>query len=1152
LFPKISHAQPKTITSLIFFRGGSQSDGNDHEVKDFASDAVEKAEINEEAFQVKKSYDSSTQRDYHDIEDVEVIPFDSEDEIIPFDSEDESSSSIDSVDSVLVGSDNDENILENVEIIPFDTDYDEYNTYDTVPLPFDDMAEGYDYHSDRTIIDNADDVDRDQNDSCVEINLKDTHNRYVPGPEDMSESLISTENTTESFRRFSTLRDRILSLLSVWRDMDRENIEDGEEDSHSVRGMLHRRAAEYVEELIAFQTECTLSIAQNISISTTLEKMAPRPKTFLHYITPKIQAVKLSPEIMLRIRNAQPNDVGDAIRAIGILGCLVDLYNIALAELTPLVENRSYDQSEKVRREIREDRRFGQLLECASCGIDRRGRLEKFQNSQNDGILFPGAEDDQDVEENFSSDTEDDEEKQPECIEVSECSRWIMGMISLEVYGGMAIRSQNTTGVVLSLAMRSSDLLQASFRNVGTDEKARKSLLRDIIDTVRVLSCARDEWNIDVNFILDMCLELLWKDVASAQVNNEGIYSEYEMDEIVNKLTLSETIEIDDKISNSTSLPLNTTSLPLNSISTENDKYDDPSQNCASPPVRLIDYMSPQQRIVVVKSCTRLLGISRVARKTVSVLLDSCIDDLDSDIKMLKRAKAKDSTHEIECVDAVILFASIANKNDDEKLLNTVASKVAGSQEIFSQSINTSDKMQVEKSSIMHNVLDDNSELILEDLTVTRVPNRLPLESIATSVKARCRGVIWDQIQCAVPTFPISKSLKIMVSTKQGEVGSLFTNTSRSPQRSTYIDVSQVNSMQIAKNSLKTSLYDCSVIIQAVVSINHSTAARIMESCLKISAASSYETIQKMENGDAVNLISGIASIGSSMPMSLQAATKLSLMIRLTLCREYWTFSFTQLSRLLEAIATVISTQRFPIIHGLVDDESVLALIEHGMERMKCSDLATIQDLSNLAWAYAECNKLCSRSSWEHFEILGRCVAAVSSSFVHVIDMSTDENTSPVIDHNILCKIAFAVSLMDLDSHDLNQAILKYSRKDQSLFSSANLLNQIRLLYSIAKSKQDVEQSMSPEYNTDVKRCIGAVMKSKLDVLSPYNFALVVWSIGRLCGEEVSSLMTNLPSYTREELGVLSPTMTLRLVSIFTFARANSVLIFYAGMLVLT
>jgi hypothetical protein len=93
---------------------------------------------------------------------------------------------------------------------------------------------------------------------------------------------------------------------------------------------------------------------------------------------------------------------------------------------------------------------------------------------------------------------------------------------------------------------------------------------------------------------------------------------------------------------------------------------------------------------------------------------------------------------------------------------------------------------------------------------------------------------------------------------------------------------------------------------------------------------------------------------------------------------------------------------------------------------------------------------------------------------------------------------------------------------------------------------------MSPEYNTDVKRCIGAVMKSKLDVLSPYNFALVVWSIGRLCGEEVSSLMTNLPSYTREELGVLSPTMTLRLVSVFTFARASSALIFYAGILVLT
>ena len=91
-----------------------------------------------------------------------------------------------------------------------------------------------------------------------------------------------------------------------------------------------------------------------------------------------------------------------------------------------------------------------------------------------------------------------------------------------------------------------------------------------------------------------------------------------------------------------------------------------------------------------------------------------------------------------------------------------------------------------------------------------------------------------------------------------------------------------------------------------------------------------------------------------------------------------------------------------------------------------------------------------------------------------------------------------------------------------------------------------MEHAIPPKYNRDVKRCITAVMKAKMDNLSPYNFALVVWSIGRLCGgEEISSLMTNLPSYTREELGVLSPTMVLRLVSDKVHEHCSMIVLVY-------
>ena len=1119
--PQTLHVPSKNGRTVVnFIRGGSHSDEENNAADDENDEANEEA--NEVSFQDQEP-DEHIYREYHDLEDVEIIPFDSEDE------------ECQNIDYVLVGSDTDETTPNNVQIIPFDSDYDDY--HESVPFDNDAVEEVDPISDNKKCSTSFDGVVHDQ-DEISTITEFETDNCYtvsgLDGKEDDSKTTtsISSDGTNESFRKFSSLRDRILSLLSLWRDMDNDTIEDGEHESRSIRKLLHSRAIEYVDELTAFQTECKFCIAQNRSIPT-LEKIVPHPKTFLHYVTPKIQAVKLTPEITLRIRNARPSDVGDAIRAIGILGCLVDLYIIALEELIPLVEDRIYDESESVKKEIRNDRRFGQLLECASCGIDIRRRLEDLTNYQRDGafLLESKRDDDSDryLEEKESSELEDDEEQRPECIGVSECSRWILGLLALRVDGGMAIRSQNTTGVVLSLAMRSMDLLQVNFRHRGFDKMGKNSLLRDIVDMIRVLAYARDDLNIAVDFIVEACVGFLWKDLTSLEVKDDDLCSEYERDELVHKLTLSETHDTNE-------LSRNATSPHKNSTATENPKDDILSDNTTRAPECLIDYLSPQQRIVVLKSCTRLVGKSQLITNTINSLVDHAIHDLDSDMRKLE-FKGKYNTHEIESVDAAILLASLADTHANKHLLNTVGSRVAGSQIISTPSMDFLDGVQVEESSI-DDTLYNHHLRTCGDMNLITIPQVFVFENIAIAAEMHYRYVIWVDTDSRSPINLISQDMKLMMYlddvrtalSKGSKAGAMRKITPEAHPGGTYI-----SAMQIPKNRLKTSLCDCSVIIQAAVAINHKSTTLVMESCLRIAEASTSETMRKMESGDVINLISAIASIGSNTPMTMQSANTLTVLIRMALCREYRTFTVIQLSRLLEAIATTISTQRFPIIYDLVNDESILALIEHGMEKMKCSEIATIQDLANLAWAYAECNKLCSRSSWEHFENLGRCVAAVSSGFTNEgtrTDAEYKESITPAIDHNILCKIAFAVSLMDLDAHDLNQAILGYSRIDKSLFGPTNLLNQIRLLYSIAKSKQNMEHAIPPKYNRDVKRCITAVMKAKMDNLSPYNFALVVWSIGRLCGgEEISSLMTNLPSYTREELGVLSPAMVLRLVS---------------------
>lgn len=96
------------------------------------------------------------------------------------------------------------------------------------------------------------------------------------------------------------------------------------------------------------------------------------PNRLLHYLAPKIPAIKHSPDVGLRIRSARSDmDSGVAACLVGTLGHVCEIF-------------KKQGGSPSVVEDIVNDRRFEQLVECLLCGVNvEKRRKEWLDTSQN-------------------------------------------------------------------------------------------------------------------------------------------------------------------------------------------------------------------------------------------------------------------------------------------------------------------------------------------------------------------------------------------------------------------------------------------------------------------------------------------------------------------------------------------------------------------------------------------------------------------------------------------------------------------------------------------------------------------------------------------------------------------------------------------------
>ena len=202
-------------------------------------------------------------------------------------------------------------------------------------------------------------------------------------------TIFNHRNTIYGKGKFYTKRERIENLLHKWENDDvrlfQKAIDDREsndnynndinmealEELKSLKTLIYERAWKYIEDVRQGETKA-------------LEKGKPssltHPKKFLHYIAPKIAAIKQSPEIMLRIQSARSAvDVKAAVCALSALAAITEYYSCVTSEL----ENTFHDKKRKegvetflkhsdeveVYKDIVSDRRFEQLIECVQCGV---------------------------------------------------------------------------------------------------------------------------------------------------------------------------------------------------------------------------------------------------------------------------------------------------------------------------------------------------------------------------------------------------------------------------------------------------------------------------------------------------------------------------------------------------------------------------------------------------------------------------------------------------------------------------------------------------------------------------------------------------------------------------------------------------------------
>ena len=299
-------------------------------------------------------------------------------------------------------------------------------------------------------------------------------------------------------------------------------------ESYELRELIASRAQSYLDDLLL-----------------SSEKL-PHPKKILHYLAPKIPAIKHSPDLMLRIQSSREGiDAGVAACAIGMVARLCEHYD------RQNLQEMDDDASVSIGSDIVKDRRFQQLVECVLCGVDIRKRREDTEQKKVDE-----AGESRDIEEVL----DEEDITIDEGLSFQDACRAAWGIAILGGFHTESFSEVATEDILTVLSLRSRELLLARLqllRQGDTQKQAEdgtlierlnqdaEELAEDAASAMWVFACVKACTGIRSVPLFEACCSILCQNPDElrerAQAAKEGLDgSNFEVNDVLERLARSE------------------------------------------------------------------------------------------------------------------------------------------------------------------------------------------------------------------------------------------------------------------------------------------------------------------------------------------------------------------------------------------------------------------------------------------------------------------------------------------------------------------------------------------------------------------------------------------------------------------------------------
>ena len=1021
-----------------------------------------------------ESVDSSKIQDGvndHQIDDVEIIPFDDDQFLDSSDTED-----------VQDNKDTKSNTLHTEQPIPklkslavesesshdgeFYPDTDEHNLVDDVP-----------FEDDRQI--DSDDSDEQINHASTDENVSDEENENMqPKPNeidtvdttidadiqsvhDISDSCVEERSDTETIPigvdvesrsiiwkavkpDAYNLKYKITKKLQQWADEDRSLNDD--DQSKELRLLLHNKAQSYVRDLIAFEEDIE---AENSS------KNIPHPKKVLHFIGPKIKAIKQSPYISLQIRGASQDDARVAASTLAVMAGLTELYCIVKKNCERNIGVADSDLSNGVIGEMMSDRRLQQVIECSLCGFET-SPLSATRSLDDDNVNAISIEGitDADGSPIEATDTAAETTMQHigrDTFPLSDSMRIMFGLTSLSF--NKYSNDTDICNLLINCATKAKDDFVWRFEN-PTDVNLNQyysQLSYDIADFITVFAAAKVHFNLREKRAIKACFGLLVEPLRKVSFNSTNSFEN-------SSEVLSES---------------------------------------------LLDYLSPETIITLVRSMS--VSIPDVEEDTkYDCLMRKMNRIVDQNVQILNSTLAKKhdtDNEEIECVDAAELlnFARETQHNNEDD----------DDYDHDSLEVNTS--LQVDLSSIEILKGEDNP---VPGSSEVKLSNDFMIQDFNEQSESRSTENIM------VSTKPISFLLQRKKYKKAVESSS----HSRMMNGNNMGQVEVKNMMNWESDTGLSFDALCSILI-----LLRTKNTPMIEKVIFLIKERGLRFITSASDYDLVNLI---CACSAHMDHMKGSSDLLHTAMEEILIRDvHETLDIDDLLRFIESLSDMRNISDFLI---QIQNKSKLHLIFDRILQDMPESLPSVDKVVKFVYSYAKWRFWGSRGrrkiGWDRFETLGYLI----QHCYHCIDRDEgcgDEFQR--INSSIL--LSYTVALLGVTGSDIVYQTITLAQNSPKEILSQDLDDIIGLLFAQAKYIHAIKSEENKEMVDQIIKVACQSEDLKNLHPSYYALFIWSIGVLRDTTSEAFDFQRshNIPVYTRDELRCLTPTMSALLVSIY-------------------